>query len=125
MTDPVSVGSSILGAFEHLEATLRLSMALFGAGSTILGKLTQDFQRMQGLVSSNLVDYQATRMGQLGGEPATRMLDSLANIQAREYTQRAVNIIGLCSVLRERSISISHDLEQVRLSIRITFACLP
>jgi hypothetical protein len=125
MADPTTVGASILGAFEQLEATLRLSMTLFGVGSTILGKLTQDLQRSQGLVSSDLVDYHITRMEQLGGEPATPMLDSLANVQAREYAQRAIDVIGLCSVLRERSISISYDLEQVRLSIRLTFACLP
>ncbi|CAG7566014.1 unnamed protein product [Fusarium equiseti] len=113
MIDPQSVGASILGAFEQLETTLRLSMALFGDGFTTLGKLTQDLQRIQGLVSSNLVDYQITRMEQLGGEPVTRMLDSLPNVHAREYTQRAVNVIELCSALRERSINISHDIEQI------------
>jgi hypothetical protein len=108
MADSISVGASILGAFEQLRATLRLSADLFGAGSTSLTKLTQDLQVMQGLVSNDLI-----RMEKLDGKPATRMLDNLANVQAREYAQRAADVIGLCSVLREKSISISHDLERI------------
>ncbi|KAH7174217.1 uncharacterized protein B0J16DRAFT_348299 [Fusarium flagelliforme] len=107
MANSISVGASILGALEQLTATMRLSADLFGAGS-LTEKLSHDYNVMQVLVSYNLI-----RMERFDSEAATRMLDSFANVQAREYGPRALNIIRLCSDLRESSISISHDLEKI------------
>lgn len=72
MADPLSAITSVLGAFQQLELTLRTSADVLGTGFAPLIQLTQDLERMQRQVSTDAAAYltifQNMRTDQVDGE---------------------------------------------------------
>ena len=98
----MSIVISVLGAFQQLELTLELSAELFGTWFASLNRLTQELQVMSMLVMNDVATYRATLQ-----------------------RTRSEEIDGICSSLRQSSINVSSELEQVRVLLRSMFPCLP
>lgn len=133
MADPLSVAGAAVGAVQMVAASMKMAGQAFGGG---FASQSKDVRRMRKQVAADFAVYQHfiqfLLMEVLGDEEqVTRMLDNPGDEMWRDSkTQRGIqdlmgqgadDFIPLCLTLGEKLMTISRELDQVRLAI--TFGC--